>query len=438
MYLRLKQISLFLKPKLGMYLVWFLFFGFILYNALAIHSHCARYNYQSQIFSDKAGYQVYLPSLFYYNFDGNAMPDSIDHKTGHGFVIDNGRIISKYPIGVSCLHLPFFSLAMLLESNSDQEKGYSVIQHKALDWSTSFYVALGLLLLFIVLTRYENLDPLRVFVGLSLLLCCSNLLYYSTRDAGMSHGYSFFLFSVLLYVLYSIKYNEKSWLFFIIPIVLSLIFLVRHINIVFVVIPILFFVHRLKLNVLRLSKGKSVAILLGLIIAIGLVVLQLFYNNYAFGSFTLDSYKSESFTNLYNLDVAFLLIAPDTGLFIYSPVYLAILIYTISTHRLQLIEKIILVLGFGLIGVVYMAWSSPGLGCAVGHRGYTEHLAYFALPFCFFINYNSRHWLYIFIVLGLVLGIVYWLLMSHFDGCWHGDSHYDWHYFFKVLMEKQW
>lgn len=438
MNLRLKQISLFLKTRLGMSLVGFLFFGFILYNALGIHSHGVRFNYQSQIFTDKAGYHVYLPSLMYYNFDGNAMPDSIDHRTGNGFRIYKGKIVSKYPIGVACLQLPFFSVAMLIEADSDQEKGYSVIQHKALDWSTSFYVAFGFFLLFVVLTSYENLDPLRVLVGLSLLLCCSNLLYYSTRDAGMSHGYSFFLFSVLIFLFYRIRYKEKRRLFFVVPIVLCLVFLVRHINIVFVLIPVLFYVYRLKLKVLSLCKKYYLVITCGVIIAIGLVSLQLIYNNYAFGTLSFDSYKSEGFTNFYNLDVAFLLIAPDTGLFIYSPVYLAILIYTIATHRLQLAEKAILVLGFISIGVLYMAWSSPGLGCAVGHRGYTEHLAYFALPLCLFINHISRRWLYFFMLLGLLLGIVYWLFMSHFDGCWHGDSHYDWHYFFKVLNQRQW
>jgi hypothetical protein len=73
----------------------FAFLSIILFFAtLNLHSRSGEFNYHSEIFSDKAGYQVYLPALFIYNFNATEFPDSIEFRTGEGFILNRETIKS--------------------------------------------------------------------------------------------------------------------------------------------------------------------------------------------------------------------------------------------------------------------------------------------------------------------------------------------------------
>ena len=43
---------------------------------------------QLQIWADRAGYYIYLPSFFMNHFDAKRCPEKIDEKTGYGFTLD--------------------------------------------------------------------------------------------------------------------------------------------------------------------------------------------------------------------------------------------------------------------------------------------------------------------------------------------------------------
>ena len=81
---------------------------------------------------------------------------------------------------------------------TDEPKGYSKVQHKMIGVSTIFYAVLGLLFLFKSLPQQSRKTR---YLTLFLVVFGSNLYFYITRDAGLSHGYSFFLFALLLYAL---------------------------------------------------------------------------------------------------------------------------------------------------------------------------------------------------------------------------------------------
>src|SRR5690554_5459863 len=96
----------------GRILAWM---GVLAFTALVIflsfnrHSKSGYFNYHSEIWADKAGYYVYLPAAFKFNFDSRQFPDSIQIKTGGGFELlqDQQKVVTKYPYGVALLQAPF-------------------------------------------------------------------------------------------------------------------------------------------------------------------------------------------------------------------------------------------------------------------------------------------------------------------------------------------
>jgi hypothetical protein len=104
-------------------IVFILLFGLLLFVSLNRHSRHPRFDYHSQIYADKAGYQVYLPATFYYDWDASQMPAGIDSLVGSGFSIIDNKVHTKYPVGVAVMQLPFFALAAAID-NMHGEQGY--------------------------------------------------------------------------------------------------------------------------------------------------------------------------------------------------------------------------------------------------------------------------------------------------------------------------
>jgi hypothetical protein len=73
------------------FVIRILILGVFIFLTLNRHSRTGVFTYQSEIWADKAGYYVYLPSLFIYGFDASSFPDSIDVKTGDGFHLVDGK-----------------------------------------------------------------------------------------------------------------------------------------------------------------------------------------------------------------------------------------------------------------------------------------------------------------------------------------------------------
>ncbi len=179
-----------------------LLFGACIFLSLNWHSHSPKFTYHSEIWADRAGYHVYLPAAFDYHFDPEAFPKGIDHRTGNGFLLDSipGRVITKYPCGEAMLRIPFYLVGKALRSADDPlGAGFTLVDHAMVDVAASFYGVLGLLLLFWTLkNRIKSSSALATVFA---ILTGTNLLFYLIGDPGMSHVYSFFLFSAFIFTL---------------------------------------------------------------------------------------------------------------------------------------------------------------------------------------------------------------------------------------------
>jgi hypothetical protein len=419
-------------------IVFLLLFLLLLFISLNRHSQHPPFDYHSELYTDKAGYHVYLPAFFYYQMDGEQMPTDIDKKTGTGFKIRNKKIITKYPIGVSLFELPFFGVAAAIDSyNSISEnKGYTTAHHKVLSLSGVFYGTIGLLLFFIIAIRFWKLSRPKAYLLLLMVLCCSNLLYYITRDPGMSHVYSFFVFASLLYTIYQCVYRGTvHWYKLMLMIFLaSLVIVLRPLNILFLAFPIVYILLTHKQQIINLEWIKpSLGIGIGVLLALVPIGLQMAYNQYAFGTLIADSYASESFSRWYRMDLLAFWFGANNGVFIYIPILLLVVIWVVRQLLLRQYTSLLFIGYILAISLTYAAWWSPTLGCGFGHRGFTEHLVFFALPMAAIVyKLNAKNTRLLWFTSAAICVLLF-IGQYNFDDCWRGNGPWDWQEFFHLF-----
>lgn len=148
------------------------------------------------IWSDMEGYYIYQPAMFIYGgFKKEAVVDTGYLRPWPG----TNKIFSKYTCGVALLEWPFFLSAHALSKPLGYPSdGRSTIYGYGLMAAGAVYFVLGMLLLYRFLTRYFK--TFTVKFTLAALFLGTNLMYYTIIQPAMSHIYSFFLFSVLLYL----------------------------------------------------------------------------------------------------------------------------------------------------------------------------------------------------------------------------------------------
>jgi hypothetical protein len=413
----------------------FIFFGLCLFLTFNRHSKSGYFNYHSEIWSDKAGYYVYLPAAFNYNFAAENFPDSIEDKTGNGFVLDykKDKVITKYTYGVALMQSPFYLLSNAIAGPLGFKKdGFSPVYHWSVNIAAVFYLLLGLVFLkkFLAL-RFDHQSALLAVLSVFL---ATNLYYYAIDETGMSHVYSFALFSIFLYWSQKSTYLQQKhfWSSLFFGLLIGLIVLIRPTNILF--LSAFFFLDIKNING-SFARFKNVIQLrnsLPLMIGVAVLVFpQLLYWNYSSGSFFNYSYENEGFNWLIPqfLSVWF---APDNGLFLYTPFYLIVVIASVYMIRnKQLVGAYILLL-FLLISYVFSSWWSWNFGCSFGSRSYVEYLAIFSIPITYLIHKlrKMKRVTQLGFTLILLTLIFLNLTMTYaYDGCFYGETTWDWNTF---------
>lgn len=406
---------------------------FVLWTSLLLitfNKHIRREpnTYNSEIWADKAGYYVYLPATFIYNWDGKLMPDSIDKKTGDGFEIIGNYITTKYPMGVAIMISPFWLINHYCIAHP--KDGFSFSYTLISSIGSTFYVLLGLFISYACFKKYTAPVP-AVFVTISVFLS-TNLFYYTILETGMSHSFSFFWFSLLLFMILKIKdQNQIKYLDAItLGITIGFIMLLRPINCIFCLpyFSILFINNpNIKYTIKELTFSTK-SIILCLISAI-IFAPQLFYYNYI--STISAAYKGTSFPYLTHPKILEVLFAPDNGLFLYAPILFFILLYLfIYKKPIHFIMPICILVC--LVVYTYAAWQNPELGCAFGHRSVVEFYSFIFFPLnCMDMSKKMKN-TFIFIA---ILSTLYTLKLSlSYDGCFYGNEDWDWNAYLTLLF----
>ncbi len=320
--------------------------------------------------SDPLGYYQFLPGTFI-KHDLHGLP------WVHRF--SDGTGLSIFTIGVAWLQLPFFLIghlvAVVIGSDAD---GYSTPYAIAQLIGASSYLGLAACMLFNVLTKRHS--AMLAATVILILYLATNLFYYSSFEAGMSHVYSFFLFSLLLYTTERSIDHPRTWPW-IWPIG-AMIVLVRPLNIFVLLIPLLYGIRSMNEPGSRLRdlfKGKIAWMMLGF--AIALVLPQLLYWHAITGEFVLFTYgvKGESF-DLSAPHLWDILISHQNGWFVYTPIMLLVMLRLLTDARSRGNGSRTILLCFAIAWYLYGSWWAWWLGGAFGYRGFIEYYALLSIP----------------------------------------------------------
>ncbi len=415
-----------------------LFFGLMLFLSFNKHSKDKQRSYHDVIWADAAGYYVYNTIWFVYGNNAAAYPDSMDVKTGDGFSLDKNtnRVTTKYPCGTAILQSPFFLTAHLIASSLGYKKdGFSEIYSYLLYVSGMFYCFMAMLLLIGFLKRHFS-----SFISIAsviVLFAASNLFYYTIDAPGMSHIYSFFVFSCIIYLTPLLLANKSfnNLLLFFSLVVLAL--LIRPTNAFIALFPLFYNVYNSIdfRNRIRFFLEGKISLLLSLLFSLIIAVPQMVYWKSTFGHFISYGYRNERFDFWKNPKLIEVWFSAMNGLFIYTPLVLLCLLGVIIMLRNK--DKLGIYIGllFFLISYIFASWWNWWFGCAFGARSFVEYYSLLIIPFCYLWQFVKNR---------MALKITFFAFIAfccfinlsieyYYDGCFYGNT-WDYDAFFKLIV----
>ncbi len=341
---------------------------------------------------DVTSYYGYLPALLIH---GDLKLDFTigkedDYKNKHQFwpeTAPNGGKVIKTTMGMAILYSPFFLVAHTLAHLKGYETdGFSEPYEKYIHLSSLFYLIVGLIFLRKVLLRYFN--DVVVAITLIAITIGTNLFFYTTTEAAMSHTYNFSLFAVFIYLSLIWHENKTFQKSILIGLVGGLIVLIRPVNILIFVFPILYSVtsfKELKEKILFFLKEWKHLVIIGLCSFLVLLP-QFLYWKYITGSFFFNSYVGERFyfSNPHILEGLF---SYRKGWLLYTPIMIfsvlgIIILY--KNHK-KLFWPVMLFLVINIY--VLFSWWAWWYGGGFGLRAMIDSYSLLAIPFAAFFQF---------------------------------------------------
>ena len=341
---------------------------------------------------DVAFYYDYLPATFIrhdltLNFLGR---DSVASEEVYYYeTAPNGGRFLKMTMGMAYLYSPFFYIAHVYTQHAGEiANGFTYHYQKAIFLSALFYVFIGVFFLRLLLLKFYNEGTTSIV--LVSIVFGTNLYNYITVDGAMSHAYNFSLIAVFLY--YSVRWNEiqKYKYTIVLGIVGGLIILIRPINILVFIFPVLYHVfsweHIKSKTLFFLTQWKHVVLIAALIFL--LLIPQMMYWKYITGDFVFYSYGEEKFffNHPYIIEGLF---SYRKGWLLYTPIMIfAILgVYFVFKLRKQLFLPVLVI----TVLFIYttFSWWCWWYGGGFSARPMVDFYALFALSIGAFIQLVS-------------------------------------------------
>lgn len=339
---------------------------------------------------DVIGYYDYLPASFiYHDFYMDFVKTDAKYAEQHMFwpvPAPNGNFVNKYTMGMSVMYAPFFFIAHLKsQAAHTNPNGFSWYYHKYIHLSCLFYLIIGLIFLRILLLRWFS--EWATAISIPAISLGTNLFYYASSEAAMSHAYSFSISAIFLVAVCKWFDNPKFKYVLLIGISLGLMSLIRPINLSFALFPLLYGVQNIKdiqKNLLFFLKHPGH--FTWIILIVGLIWLpQLLYWKTVTGDFFYYSYQNERFFFL-NPHPLLGMFSFRNGWLIYTPIFIFALYGMYHLVRIQHTLKWT-VLGFAIIYIyiVFSWWCWWYVG--FGNRGMIDLYALLSIPFAASIAY---------------------------------------------------
>lgn len=344
---------------------------------------------------DMGGYYVYLPALFIHQstdfsfiYERAKQSGKVQLKNQEGKKVT----VNKYSMGPAILLAPFFAIGHL-EAHywGVPRDGFSYTYLYWIVTGVIFYSCLALFLLRSVLLRYY--DDLPVAVTLLILGLGTNLLFYTVYEFLMSHAFSFFLFSLALFL--AVKWIEKPKLSTMLALSFSagMLAMTRLPNMVFFLVLAFWGVYSIESLKDRflLFKTHWLSLGIGLLFFIIPFVPQLLYWKATVGSYFTNGYTTAGETFNFGTPRIFeILIGYRKGWLIYSPVLILGFLGFISLFKQQ--KKLFWTCFLYLIINVYVVscWWCWWYGGSFGMRALVEASVILSFPIAALIQALSK------------------------------------------------
>jgi hypothetical protein len=363
------------------------YYPFLLLLLLPLLVERAKINPRAIIWSDTEGYFSYLPLVFTIG-DVHKLPDgSVNGRKNAA-----GENVIKYTCGIAYFQMPAFFLTKAYmkytgNANPDifaHEFCYAV-------WITGFLVGvLGLFFLNKALQE-RGFSPGIPALTLGTVFFGTNLFHYMTLESGMSHAYSFGLFSFVLWFSPRFFKNPSTLGAMLLGLICPWIMLIRPTNVVFILFVVWANFYDDKKQFFPFFQKNILKIALALVAGFLVFVPQFLYWKEMTGQWLKFSYEGETFSHWIEPKITAVLLDPQNGLFLYSP---AVVLMVVGMFLGKNNNKILgngggQILLFGLITYIFGSWWAWWFGGAFGHRSYVEFYAVFAFSLAFFLEKMS-------------------------------------------------
>lgn len=370
---------------------------------------------------DISHYYSYLPATFIYgeyHFDDHT-PQWTDAHFRFMPVEDTGYT-AKMTAGLAYLYAPFFMGAHAYAVISDvyPADGFSLPYRIGLLASALVFGMLGIwflsrLLLLFFDEKTAVITTLLIFLG-------SNMPYYTFVEP-LSHVYSFSLACMILYWFF--RYLKKQQLKYVIGIGLAagLLVLVRPVNLVLLLFPVLILSGHKGLSPKVLARHLAVAVLLAFLVW----VPQFLYWQHMTGHWLVYSYGRETFF-FRDPKVWKGLFSYRKGWFVYSPAMLLLFpgyYFLFRKYRGVAVSGVLTIL---LAVWVIFSWWCWWYGGGFGARPLIEYLPLVAFPVAALLQYilASRAWVKLlgFPIILFLTGLSVVMNIQYAEGVIHYDS----------------
>jgi hypothetical protein len=335
--------------------------------------------------SDGFSYYVYLPSWLL--FHDTTLREVARDCCGGEFPAftaiirwpDTRRWVNAHPIGVALFQAPFFVIGHLLTRWTNlSPDGFTLYYQHAAGVSGVFWAIAGLVVLRALLRRHFS-DAVTAATLIAILLG-TNLFHYATYDSSYSHVYSFFLFACFLYL--TDRWYERSTRHdaILMGIVAGLIVLVRHTNVLFLIMFPLYGVSSVTTLGERWQhlRTQSTELLVMMAIALVVVAPQLLLYYQATGRFLVSSYGSLGF-QFTSPQLFGVLFSVQKGVFFWSPLLLAALAGLMFTRGQARALRVPGLMFLTANTYLIASWWDWQFGGSYGHRGFVDALPLFAV-----------------------------------------------------------
>lgn len=337
----------------------------------------------NQFVWDVDNYYSYLPGTFIHH----DLTFSYPNKYGMT-VAPNGNKVQKGTCGMAIMYMPFFLIGHKIAINTHANiDGYSDSYCYMNHYGTLFYSILAFLFLRSVLARYFT-DGV-VAITLLCLFFGTNLFYYTLSEGEMTHGYLFFLFSVLIWLIIkwheTQKYTYSIWLGF----VMGLAVLIRPTEIVASLIFIFYGVNsvaslKTKSRFL-LSQWKHLIVMMLFFCLI--LSPQIIYWKYITGQYLFFSYGSEEGFFWSDPKIIEVLFSYRKGWLLYTPIMIFSIVGMFFGRKYTPKLSFPIILYFVITLYLISTWWTWWFGGGFGMRALVQSYSFLALPLASFINF---------------------------------------------------